>query len=91
MTRASSQHGQVATSLLMEWSGCAPALPVTNLARDSNHKALDWLCEDLAEALRRLLRIADGDYSADKYAERFPKFDRPIHCCRAACIRQHLT
>jgi hypothetical protein len=32
---------------------------------------------DLAEALRRLLRIADGDYSTDKYAERFPKFDGP--------------
>ena len=31
----------------------------------------------MAEALRRLLRIADGDYSADKYAERFPKFDGP--------------
>ena len=28
-------------------------------------------------SLRRLLRIADGDYSADEYAERFPKFNGP--------------
>ena len=49
-------------------------LVLNNEARD---RFLDWLYEDLAEALRRLLRIADGDYSADKYAERFPKFDGP--------------
>jgi hypothetical protein len=49
-------------------------LALNNEARD---RFLDWLYEDLAEALRRLLRIADGDYSADKYAERFPKFDGP--------------
>ena len=47
-------------------------LVLNNEARDL---FLDWLYEDLAEALRRLLRIADGDYSADKYAERFPKFE----------------
>ena len=47
---------------------------LNNEARD---RFLDWLYEDLAEALRRLLRIADGDYSADKYAERFPKFEGP--------------
>lgn len=44
-------------------------LALNNEGRD---RFLDWLYEDLAEALRRLLRIADGDYSADKYAERFP-------------------
>ncbi len=49
-------------------------LALNNEARD---RFLDWLYEDLAEALRRLLRIADGDYSTDKYAERFPKFDGP--------------
>jgi hypothetical protein len=49
-------------------------LVLNNEARDC---FLDWLYEDLAEALRRLLRIADGDYSGDKYAERFPKFDGP--------------
>ncbi len=47
-------------------------LALNNEARD---RFLDWLYEDLAEALRRLLRIADGDYSLDNYAERFPKFE----------------
>jgi integrase len=36
---------------------------------------LDWLYEDLAAALRRLIRVAHGDYRDDKYAEHFPKFD----------------
>ena len=49
-------------------------LALNNEARD---RFLDWLYEDLAETLRRLLRIADGDYSPDKYAERFPKFEGP--------------
>ena len=44
-------------------------LALNNVAWD---RFLDWLYEDLAEALRRLVRIADGDYSPDKYAERFP-------------------
>jgi integrase len=35
---------------------------------------LDWLYEDLAAALRKLIRAAHGDYRDDKYAERFPKF-----------------
>ena len=35
---------------------------------------LDWLYDDLAAALRRLTRLAKGDYSTDKYPERFPKF-----------------
>jgi integrase len=37
------------------------------------YKRLDFLYEDLAAALKRLLRLTDGDYSPDKYAERFPK------------------
>jgi integrase len=45
------------------------------LNNEARGRFLDWLYQDLAEALRRLQRIADGDYSADKYAERFPKFD----------------
>ena len=44
-----------------------------------NHEAracfLDWLYDDLAAAFRRMIRVAQGDYSDDKYAERFPKFD----------------
>ena len=29
--------------------------------------------DDLAAALKRLLRFTEGDYGPDKYAERFPK------------------
>ena len=47
-------------------------LALNGEARD---RFLDWLYEDLAAALRRLMRVADGDYSDDKYAERFPKFE----------------
>jgi hypothetical protein len=43
-------------------------------ARDS---FLDWLYEDLAAALHELIRVAQGDYRDDKYAERFPKFEGP--------------
>ena len=34
---------------------------------------LDFLYNDLAEALRRLIRQQQGDYSPDEYRERFPK------------------
>ena len=34
---------------------------------------LDFLYKDLAEALRRLIRQSEGDYSPDTYRERFPK------------------
>jgi integrase len=36
---------------------------------------LDWLYDDLSAALRRLIRVAQGDYRDDKYAERFPRFE----------------
>jgi hypothetical protein len=45
---------------------------LTNKARD---QFLDFLYEDLAAALKRLMRHADGDYSPDKYRKRFPKFE----------------
>jgi integrase len=45
-----------------------PAL--TNTARNL---FLDWLWPDLSAALRRLERLAEGDYRRDEYAERFPK------------------
>jgi integrase len=48
------------------------ALVLTNDARD---QFLDHLYNDLAEALRRLIRLSEGDYSPDKYRERFPKFE----------------
>ena len=46
-----------------------------SLNSEARDRFLDWLHEDLAAALRRLIRLADGDYSRDKYAERFPKFE----------------
>jgi integrase len=36
---------------------------------------VDWLHDDLSSALRKLMRIAQGDYRDDKYAERFPEFE----------------
>lgn len=45
------------------------------LTTDAQASFLDHLYEDLSAALRRLTRLAQGDYSADKYEERFPKFD----------------
>jgi integrase len=48
----------------------AKGLALTNAARDL---FLDNLYPDLAAALRRLIREAKGDYSPDRYAERFPK------------------
>ena len=44
-----------------------------------NHEAharfIDWLYDDLAAALRLLIRREEGDYSADKYPNRFPMAD----------------
>jgi integrase len=43
------------------------------LTSDGRHQFLDHLYKDLAEALRRLIRLSKGDYSPDTYRERFPK------------------
>src|SRR5262249_39904560 len=48
----------------------AKQIALTNTARNL---FLDFLYEDLAAALRRLIRLSKGDYSPDKYAERFPR------------------
>ena len=45
------------------------------LSKEAQERFLYWLYEDLAAALKKLLRVARGDYADDKYAERFPKFD----------------
>ena len=37
---------------------------------------LDFLYNDLAETLRRLIRQQQGDYSPDTYRARFPKSER---------------
>jgi hypothetical protein len=45
----------------------------TTLAPEARELFLDYLYDDLAAALRVLIRRAKGDYSLDKYPERFPK------------------
>ena len=44
---------------------------------DSRWKLLDRASIDLAEAAKKLARNADGDYSPDEYAKRFPAFEQP--------------
>lgn len=53
------------------------ALKRIALNNDARGLFLDYLYDDLAEALQRLMRNARGDYSPDKYAERFPAFEGP--------------
>jgi integrase len=43
------------------------------LDNNAREQFLDFLYKDLAEALRRLIRLSEGDYSPDSYRERFPK------------------
>jgi integrase len=47
-------------------------MALDNEARD---RFLKVLYDDLSAVLHRLIRISDNDYSADKYRERFPKFE----------------
>ena len=49
------------------------ALKQIALTHDARNLFLDFLYDDLAAALKRLLRLSEGDYSPDEYAERFPK------------------
>jgi integrase len=42
---------------------------------EARDRFLDWLYEDLAAALRKLIRVAQGDYADDNYTKRFPKFE----------------
>jgi hypothetical protein len=45
------------------------------LAGETRDRLLDYLYDDLAAAFRRLIGIAQGDYSPDEYRKRFPKFE----------------
>ena len=65
--------------VLADLGETAQFLAVKRLTLNHEAKALflDWLYEDLAAALRKLMRTALGDYRDDKYAERFPKFEGP--------------
>jgi integrase len=47
------------------------------LNNEARARFLDWLYEDLAEALRKLMRVARGDYEDSDYSKRFPKFSAP--------------
>jgi len=42
---------------------------------EARRQFLDILYDDLAHALKYLIRTADGDYSPDQYRERFPRFE----------------
>src|SRR6185312_2232523 len=42
---------------------------------ETRDRFLDYLYDDLAAAFHRLIGIAQGDYSRDKYRRRFPKFE----------------
>ena len=45
------------------------------LNTEARGRFLDWLYDDLSAALRLLMRREEGDYSTDKYPNRFPKAD----------------
>jgi hypothetical protein len=50
----------------------AKGMVLNNVSREL---FLDFLYRDLAAALKRLIRQADGDYTPDTYRERFPKYE----------------
>ena len=64
------------------------------LNAEGRERFLDWLYADLAAALARLRRIAEGNYGDDGYAKRFPKFEgttRATHrssCLKPGCEKQ---
>jgi integrase len=45
------------------------------LNAEGRESFLYWLYDDLASVLRKLERLAKGDYGDDGYAKRFPKFE----------------
>ena len=63
--------------LLTDAGETAQFLAIKRLALNNETQALflDFLYEDLAAALLRFKRIAEGNYGPDKYRERFPKFE----------------
>ncbi len=51
------------------------AMKELTLNGEGRESFLYWLYDDFAAALRRLMRVVEGDYGDDRYAERFPKFE----------------
>ena len=45
------------------------------LNAEGRESFLYWLYDDLAAVLKKLERLAKGDYGDDGYAKRFPKFE----------------
>ncbi|MGH6770670.1 MAG: hypothetical protein ACRECO_16800 [Xanthobacteraceae bacterium] len=79
MYRERPEVREVIRPLLADIGETAQFLALKRLVLKSEAEALflDFLFDDLAEALKRLIRHARGDYSPDKYAERFPAFEGP--------------
>ena len=69
----------------------AKAVVLNNEARDL---FLDFLYKDLAAALKRLIRMSEGDYSPDEYRKRFPKLEGkraatpPYNCSTAGVLNR---
>jgi hypothetical protein len=63
--------------MLADWGEVAQFLHTKRLVLDepSRRLFLDHLYGDFAAALNLLIKRARGDYSADKYALQFPKFE----------------
>lgn len=51
------------------------AMKAIALDNETGGRFLDYLYDDLSAALRRLIRISQGDYSVDKYPEQFPPLE----------------
>jgi integrase len=69
---------QRARPLIADRAETAQFLHAKNLALDpaSRDLFLDYVCQDLFEAVTLLIRRAKGDYTPDTWPERFPKFER---------------
>jgi hypothetical protein len=53
------------------------AMKRLTLNAEGRESFLYWLYDDLAAVLKKLERLAKGDYGDDGYAKRFPKFEGP--------------
>jgi integrase len=73
-----SEARERARPMVADWAESAQFLhsKALGLDRTSLNLFLDYLCKDLFAALHLLKRRAEGDFSPDRYAERFPKLDR---------------
>jgi integrase len=69
---------QHARPLVADRAETAQFLHAKNLVLDpaSRDLFLDYVCQDLFEAVMLLIRRANGDYTPDTWPERFPKFER---------------